>query len=165
MKSVACDGWKRLIVRYKYILLAILAGILILMLPDGDAGTKEATTQETSFAGDELGIQERRMESLLSRIKNAGHVRVMLTLRESRKRILAYDRKLNGDQNQYDTVVVSRGAGVQQPVVLQETGPTYQGAVVVCEGGDDPRVKLEIMNAVRSLTGLSADRICICKSK
>ena len=165
MKSGACDGWKRLIVRYKYILLAILAGILILMLPDGDAGTKEATTQETSFAGDELGIEERRMESLLSRIENAGNVRVMLTLRESRKRILAYDRKINGEQNQYDTVVVSRGAGVQQPVVLQETGPTYQGAVVVCEGGDDPRVKLEIMNAVRSLTGLSADRICICKSK
>ena len=165
MKSGACDGWKRLIVRYKYILLAILAGILILMLPDGDAGTKEATTQETSFAGDELGIQVRQMESLLSRIENAGNVRVMLTLRESRKRILAYDRKINGEQNQYDTVVVSRGAGVQRPVVLQETGPTYQGAVVVCEGGDDPRVKLEIMNAVRSLTGLSADRICICKSK
>ena len=165
MKSEACDVWKRLIGRYKYILLAILAGVLILMLPDGGSGTKEVTTQEMSFAGDELGIEERRMESLLSRIKNAGHVRVMLTLRESRKRILAYDRKTNGEQSQYDTVVVSKGAGVQQPVVLQETGPTYQGAVVVCEGGDDPRVKLEIMNAVRSLTGLSADRICICKSK
>lgn len=159
------DGWKRWIKRYQYILLAIAAGILILLLPTGNKKGGEEVSIQQGQQLDELGVQEERLGQILSQIHNAGKVRIMLSVRESRKTVLAYDRKTDGEHSQYDAVIVARGSGNQQPVILQETGPIYQGALVVCDGGDEPQVKLEILNAVRSLTGLSADRICICKSK
>lgn len=87
----------------------------------------------------------------------------MLSVKESSHKVLAYDTKKSRDQTEYDTVIVSQGSGVQQPVVLHEIYPTFQGALIVCGGGDNPAVKLQIVEAVRALTGLSADRISVCK--
>ena len=36
-------------------------------------------------------------------------------------------------------------------------------ALVVCPGGNDPAVKLQISEAVAALTGLGAEKISICK--
>ena len=43
--------------------------------------------------------------------------------------------------------------------------PTYLGAVIVCQGGDSPTVKLAIVEAVSNATGLSADKITVLKMK
>ena len=40
-----------------------------------------------------------------------------------------------------------------------------QGALVVAQGSDDPRVKLALSEGVSALTGLGADQISICKGK
>ena len=37
------------------------------------------------------------------------------------------------------------------------------GCVVVCEGADDPAVRLDVTNAVAAYTGLGSDKICIIK--
>ena len=60
-------------------------------------------------------------------------------------------------------MVVSKGSGNEETVALQELAPQYQGALVVCPGGNDPAVKLQISEAVAALTGLGADKISICK--
>ena len=49
--------------------------------------------------------------------------------------------------------------------MIQQLGPVYQGALVVCSGGDDPQVKLALYEAVSALTGLRTDKISICKGK
>lgn len=38
-----------------------------------------------------------------------------------------------------------------------------QGAVIVCAGAGDAKVRLEILQAIRSYTGLSSERITILK--
>ena len=43
--------------------------------------------------------------------------------------------------------------------------PVYKGAVVVCEGADHASVKLNIVQAVSSLTGLGSDKITVLKMK
>ena len=65
--------------------------------------------------------------------------------------------------SQVSTVVISRGSGSEETVALQEIAPQYQGALVVCPGGGDPAVRLQLSEAVSALTGLGADRITICK--
>ncbi|MBQ9973627.1 MAG: stage III sporulation protein AG [Oscillospiraceae bacterium] len=152
--------------RYKYILMVILAGVVLLLLPTGDQNKNsdpaEALSRQEVF---DTQKTEDRLERILSRIQHAGQVRVMLSIKESAHSVLAYDTKTTADNSQYDTVIVSQGTGNQKPVVLHELAPKYQGALIVCEGGDDPTVKLQIMEAVRALTGLSADRISVCKGK
>ena len=47
----------------------------------------------------------------------------------------------------------------------QQLYPTYQGAVVVCEGAGSSTVRLAVVNAVSVLTGLSSDKISVVKWK
>jgi len=39
------------------------------------------------------------------------------------------------------------------------------GAVIVCQGADDPQVRLSIVDAVSKVTGLGSDKISVLKMK
>ena len=62
-------------------------------------------------------------------------------------------------------MTVTDGQRNETGLVRQVNPPSYLGAVVVCQGGDDPRVQLDIVNAVSRITGLGADRISVLKMK
>ena len=48
-------------------------------------------------------------------------------------------------------------------MVTQETYPQYRGALVVCEGGGNDAVRLQVIAAVSALTGLGSDRIAVVR--
>ena len=62
-------------------------------------------------------------------------------------------------------MVLSRGSSSQETVTVQEIYPQYQGVLVVCPGGDDPEVRLQLTQALSALTGLGADKISISEGK
>lgn len=155
--------------KYKYVLLVIAAGIVLLLLPLGGeenptlGGTESQTENgEETFRVEEM---ERRLEEALSRVDGAGEVTVVLTVKSGTRQILAQDSSRSGEESSTSTVVVSTGSGTEDAVVLQQVYPQYQGALVVCPGGGDPAVCLKLVDAVSALTGLGADKISICKSK
>ena len=155
--------------KYKYVLLVIAAGIVLLLLPLGGeenptlGGTESQTENgEETFRVEEM---ERRLEEALSRVDGAGEVTVVLTVKSGTRQILAQDSSRSGEESSTSTVVVSTGSGTEDAVVLQKVYPQYQGALVVCPGGGDPAVCLKLVDAVSALTGLGADKISICKSK
>lgn len=159
----ALPEWKTLWDRYKYILLVILAGVLLLLLPEraqDPEGEARYVQQAELFDLEEM---EKKLEGILGQVQGAGEVTVMLTLRESDRQVLARDTEHSGSEQRSTAVIVSQGSGVQQTVSVQSIYPKYQGALVVCSGGGDARVKLELLQAVRALTGLSAEKISICK--
>ena len=49
------------------------------------------------------------------------------------------------------TVTLGRGSSTQDVVVTRERYPSYQGAVVVCEGAGDAAVRLALTEAVAAL--------------
>ena len=59
--------------------------------------------------------------------------------------------------------MVSGGSGEDQVVVTRETYPQFRGALVVCQGADDPQVKLSVIEAVSALTGLGSDKISVIR--
>lgn len=155
--------------KYKYVLLVIAAGIVLLLLPLGreenpaSGGTESQNENgEETFRVEEM---ERRLEEALSRVDGAGEVTVVLTVKSGARQILAQDSSRSGEESSTSTVVVSTGSGTEDAVVLQQVYPKYQGALVVCPGGGDPAVCLKLVDAVSALTGLGADKISICKSK
>ena len=155
--------------KYKYVLLVIAAGIVLLLLPLGgeenpaSGGTESQNeNSEETFQVEEM---ERRLEEALSRVDGAGEVTVVLTIKSGARQILAQDSSRSGEESSTSTVVVSTGSGTEDAVVLQQVYPQYQGALVVCPGGGDPAVCLKLVDAVSALTGLGADKISICKSK
>lgn len=160
------ERWKGLKERWKGKLppgavLALAVGCLLLLLPMGGTGepVQPAQTQE-SF---DLTDFERRLEQALSAVEGAGETRVVLSLKGSERQVLAQDSR--EEQGETETVVISRGSSTQETVTVQELYPSYQGALLVCPGGDDPTVCLKLTEATSALTGLGADKISISKGK
>ncbi len=156
-------GWKELWQRYKYVLLVVLAGVILLVLPGGETGGKKQALPQQLDGQFDVEAVERKLERALSQISGAGEVTVVLTLKESSRQVLARDTQVSEKEQRAETVILSTGAGTEGTVPLQSIYPKYQGALVVCAGGGDARVKLELLEAVRALTGLSAEKISICK--
>ncbi|MBQ2925795.1 MAG: stage III sporulation protein AG [Ruminiclostridium sp.] len=147
--------------KHRLVWLVILAGLILLLLPSG----KEMPQPEpqTVQAGFDLTAMEERLARALSRIDGAGEVTVVLTVRDGPRQVLAQDSR--EDQGETETVVISRGSSTQETVTVQELYPSYQGALLVCPGGDDPSVRLKLTEATSALTGLGADKISISKGK
>ncbi len=108
-----------------------------------------------------------RSEEILGKISGVGKVDVMLSLHSGGERVLAQDSSLrysgsvqSPDSYERSTQPVTDGGGV---VVTKETCPQYRGALVVCEGGGDDGVRLQVAKAVSALTGLGSDRIAVVK--
>lgn len=146
MNGTARPDWAGLakkLGKYKYVFLVALAGVALLLWPSAgtEARAAPAAVAETDlFRTAEL---EHRLENALSRIEGAGEVTVVLTLRDGPRQVLAQDgsaeERDGATRRETATVLASKGGGAQEAVKLQELGPSYQGALVVSQGGATPR--------------------------
>ena len=162
----AIDKLSTLIRKYRYVCIVLIAGILLMTLP---TGTKKKEASQPNAVVEEKITMEARLTTILSHISGAGKVRVMLTEAAGEETVYQADEdhSENGDSNssQKDTVIITDGNRTQSGLVTQVLPPKYQGALIVCQGADDPLVRLCITQAVASLTGLGADKITIAKMK
>lgn len=163
------DGYgqrlKELAQRYKYVLVVILAGVLLMLLPSGgDKVEKIATGVEL----DQPGI-DQRLETILSQMEGVGKVRVMLTVSRGERTVYIQDEddSASGDSqtSRREVVLITGQDRNQSGLVSHVIGPIYQGAVVVCEGGDEPGIRLQVVEAVCDATGLTADKVTVLKMK
>ena len=170
------DGRKRMKVleivdRYKYVLLVVAVGAVLLAWPQGETGGEDRADPEASVALTEEQDLETDLEKILGKIQGVGRVEVLLTLHSGRELVLAEDSTLrySGNVNapdDYDRTskpVLVSGGGGESVVVRQQRYPLYRGALVVCDGGGSDRVRLEVMESVAALTGLGSDRIAVVK--
>jgi len=153
--------------KYKWALLVILAGIVLMLLPSLGSSTK-AKEQAGTYNADTFSLeeQESKMAATLGKMGGVGKVQVMLTLKSGTELRLAEDadeESGSSAKNKTETVILSRGSGTQDIVVTKRIYPEYQGAVVVCQGADTPSVRLAVTEAVQALTGLSTEKISVVK--
>ena len=60
---------------------------------------------------------------------------------------------------------MSAGSGAETALTVGDIPPVVRGVVVLCDGADSARLRLEIVRAVSALTGLSSDKIAVAKRK
>ena len=163
------EKWTGLLKKYRLAALVVLLGVVLMLLPTGKktASDDDGGSGEAAFS---LEDTEKRMAEVLGTIDGVGRVRIMLTLRAGSTLRLAEDSSLSDSSSgqtkqEKQVLTVNRGSGRQEVVVTQQLYPTYQGAVVVCEGAGSSSVRLAVVNAVSVLTGLSSDRISVVKWK
>ncbi len=159
--------------RYKYVIMVAALGLVLLLWPwqgQGEEETVQPAVLPASGTGDIAELEEK-MEKILAKISGVGRVDVLLTLESGGELVLATDSTLRysgSPQNpdNYDrsseTVTVSGGNGTDV-VVTQERSGKFRGALIVCDGGDNDKVRLKIVEAVCALTGLGADRVAVVR--
>lgn len=146
--------------KYKYLVLILLLGIGLMLIPSGNRKGEESAVQQqapiqTASLADEL-------EDILSNIKGAGRVQVMLTVKNGEQTI--YQTDIPGTDRQ-DTVIITDEDRAQNALVQQIISPTYRGAIVLCQGAENASVCLAIKEAVSKVTGLDASQISVLKMK
>ncbi len=148
--------------KYRYVMLVLAAGLVLMCLPSG-GGQEKAPAPETTLP-EAVPTLEERLEEILSQISGAGRVRVLLTEGVGQTVVYQSDEDTSDTSQRRDTVILSGDQG-EQGLVRQVNPPEYLGAVVVCQGGDSPSVRLAIVEAVSNATGLGADKISVLKMK
>ncbi len=163
-------------VKGKQILIgAFSLGLILMIVPWGalNAGNGKGETNEANSAAYaqpvfDLREEEKRLEAALSKIEGAGSVTVVLTLETGLERRLAENRDESRDEDADGSVRLRQSS---ETVTLSDEAvtsiyiyPKYRGALVVASG-NGPGVKLQIIQAVAALTGLSSDKITVVKGR
>ena len=166
------EGVRKLWDKYKFVGLTVLIGVGLLLWPSGKktTGTSSGSPAAAAPAAVEQDLQAD-MEEILGTISGVGQVKVLLTVDSDGERQLAQNTELaySGstaapeDYSRRSETVLVDGTEGDGTVVVRTVYPTYRGALVVCQGGDRPEVKLAVTEAVAALTGLSADRVTVAK--
>ena len=157
------SGWDA-VKKYRYVLLVLLVGVLLMTFPAGEPQEESAALQQEIAPEPEL---QHALAEILSKISGAGKVEVLLTEAAGEKTVYQTDEN-RGESNgslRRETVVITNSQREEGGLIQQIDPPIYQGAVVVCQGGDSPQVRLAIVEAVANATGLTADRITVLKMK
>ena len=157
--------------RWKYPTLILLLGVALVLWParsksEDTVQVRESEPAQTVSEEDAAVYRqrtERELESVLSQIDGAGRVRVMLTLRTGPETRYQTDRSVTerseGDRtdrsSEEKTVILDRGSAYHEPAVVTTAYPAFQGALILAEGGGDPKLRLELSAAVAALLGLS----------
>lgn len=167
LKELLSAPWAQklsgLLGQYKYVLLILGLGIVLLTLPDKQA--QPTDRQPTPEPAQDL---QQELESILRQVEGAGEVRVLLSWDTGTAYEYQTDveRKTDeGGTEETRTTVITSSGGEDSAVTVRTVYPTCKGAVVVCQGADSASVRLALVRAVSSITGLGSDRITVIKMK
>ncbi len=161
------------------ILVVVLACLVLLIWFSDFGGSKKSTSVEkvSSINSTEryAELLESRLESALSKISGAGNVKVMITFDGVTELVLAStkDEKINstsnssqnGTTNKTENKTVSTEPvlitenGSTNPIVLMEILPDIKGVIVVAQGADNIRVKLDLLKAVQALLSVQSSQV------
>lgn len=153
--------------KYRYVIAVCLLGILLMMIPESG---KTQETVHTPVQEEEETLNTAQMLSqLLKKVYGAGDVEVMLTVAAGEQTVYQTDSRGSAAADpgsaQIETVIVTSSDKHQTGLVRQVLPEIYLGAIVLCQGADDPSVRLAIIEAVSDATGLSTDKISVLKMK
>ena len=158
---------KEFFYKNRAVALVVLLGVLLMLLPTGKTEAQQPQRQET--VSEPRENLETRLEQILSQVSGAGNVRVLLTQERGETSVYQLDLQevTDGDRREIrqDTVTVTGSDRQQEGLLTQVEAPRYRGAVIVCQGGDNPTVRLSVVEAVSGATGLPSNRITVLKMK
>ncbi|MCE5234566.1 MAG: hypothetical protein ABFC62_06640 [Clostridiaceae bacterium] len=161
----------------------ILAAAALLYVSTLGAGHEAKLDAPTAAQGSETVTEgerqvEKRLEEILSCIRGAGAVRVMVTYDTTEQIVPAMSvdtqssttETVNGSgqtvgQTQSESKTPVTVGGGDGALVLTEKQPEIRGVVVVAEGAADIFVRLNLQSAVQTVLGIGKENISVYEMK
>ena len=138
----------------------LVLGILFISVGSLLSGKNKAPTSEYtgSFSYSEYEKEvEERISKIVSEIGGISDVSVMVTLEST----VSYSYAENSNDKNSEYVTIRDKDGNESGVLISEKAPGIRGVAVVCNGGDIPEKKLEIIKMVSALLGLPQNRVYV----
>ena len=160
--------------------LSVYGGLILVVALLYIGGMSSPKAQQK--AGGETALQaqqtqadlETRLKTVLSSIRGAGQVEVLITYESGSELVTAMSTNVNSNRSETNdgqksstttqTTEVSEpatvnGSGGNEPIILVEKEPVVRGVIVVAEGAADIRVKLDLQRAVTAVLDIPLSKI------
>lgn len=153
--------------KYKFALIIVLVGIVLMLIPSHNR--TETKVEVNDINDDKTQSVEEELENILSSVQGVGTVKVML--KESVGTETIYETNHNSSSSDLSTdtkteiVTVTDSQRNENGLIKQVNPPQYLGAIIICQGANDPKVRLVVTDAVSKITGLGADKIAVLNMK
>ena len=158
------------------ILLFILFGNINIenLLNSNKNTSSNTTTENTTYLSSTEYVEklENKLTILLSKVKGAGNVDVMVSLESGSGLDLAENIETKTtNSNGVETTTVSTTPilidvdGKESPVIIAEILPKISGVVVVSSGANDINVRMYLISAIQTLLDLPQSKIQILVGK
>ena len=155
-----------LIKKYRFVTLILIIGMILMMLPF-PSPAKNSTEIPTVYEAE--SSLEEQLVSILEKIQGAGKVDVLLSVASGEEVVYQtnYEESSDADSSKKksEVITITDSERNQNGLIRQRIAPDYLGAIIICQGADDPVVRLSIVDAVSKLTGLGANKISVLKMK
>jgi len=126
---------------------------------DDGKKTEEAAAQTLDASAYEAEL-ERKITELCYGVRGVGKVSVMVSLKGGYKTVYAMDAQASSGGYKSQIVKVGSGSN-QEGIVTGYENPEIVGVGIVCEGGEDKRVKSEIVSLVSAALDISTNKIFV----
>lgn len=152
------------------VVIVIIAGNYI--FADDEAVTTSSGSITEVFDSD---VFESKLAKILSEIKGAGSVKVMVSYRTGVETVPLLDTKDSNtvteesdsgsarrtEQNSIETSIIfnQEKGGNKVPYISKTIMPVVEGVIVTCDGGGDEIVKANVIKAVTVITGITANKV------
>jgi stage III sporulation protein AG len=150
-----------------FVLILGFTGMLLVMLSGGDKKEIRGSPVENEhyvISETELAVQ---VEKFISNIKNAGKSKVILTFESYEETVYAVnsdekaDASGNIDRNSEYVIIDSGNA--ESGLEVKLISPKIRGVSVLCEGGENPVVKEQIVTAISVLFDISSNKVSVAE--
>ena len=153
--------------KYRYPILILLIGFVLMSIPMNLHQSDKKEQPETN-TNSERNL-ETKLSETLSQMHGAGKVEVVLTRAAGEEVVYQTNLDTNSGttstQTESSTVTITDSSRNQSGLIRQIIPEQYLGAIILCQGADDPIIRLAIVDAVSKATGLGANKISVLKLK
>lgn len=151
---------------------AVAAGIIVMLLilisdfSETDTSRADVSNETINFEAADIYSDdiEKQLCKILETIEGVGKADVMLTLTSTEEYVYAETLKQGSSQSENDYVIIDKGSQ-KEALIKKINNPAISGVVVVCEGGDDPRICEKIYKAVSTALNISTGKIYVAEMK
>ena len=153
---------------YEIILsLLIIAIVLLIYFSVNEKDTQKKVEIESSGVTLTDGLEDR-MSGILTQIDGVGEVGVLITFNSTVEQVTATTENNHSTTTSSGSNSTTTSTNTSAPIisnqnviVLQEKMPEIIGVIVVAEGADDPKVRLNILSAVSTALNIDKNSIQI----
>ena len=151
---------------------AVAVGVIIMILilvsdlSEDEAARAQVSENAINFEASDIYANdiEDKLIGILEAIEGVGKAEIMLTIASTNEYVYAETYKQGSNQAENDYVIIDKGSQ-KEALVKRINNPAISGVVVVCEGGDDPRICEKIYKAVSTALDISTSKIYVAEMK
>ena len=149
----------------------VLTGISVMLLilfsdSESDSKSDKISKVNNDFIQSDsyMEYSEKKITEMLSSVEGVGKNKVMVSISGTEEYVYAEEVRRTDSQMENNYVIIDSGNN-KEALIKKVNNPSVSGVIVVCEGGDDPKVCEQVYKVISTAFNIPTNRIYVAEMK